>query len=89
MASYLVAYDLNSPGQNYAALIKHLESYPNHWHIQKSLWIVGPADSAFAVADDAKNFLDSSDALIAQRLTEDSAWWGYDDADTKWLRKMT
>lgn len=88
MANYLVAYDLNKSGQDYSGLIKHLESYPNHWHIQKSLWIVGPANSAYDVADRAKAFLDSNDDLIAQCLTEDSAWWGYDDAGSDWIKSM-
>ena len=72
MSNYVVAYDLNVPGQDYAKLIEHLETYATHWHCQKSAWIVGPADSAFAVADAAKRFLDAEDVLFVQELTEDS-----------------
>lgn len=85
MANYVVTYDLNSPGQNYAGLIKHLESYPDHWHFQKSAWIVGPASSAYAVADAAKEFMDPNDRLFVQRVTGDSAWWGYQKQGSDWL----
>ncbi|KRB82429.1 hypothetical protein ASE00_10215 [Sphingomonas sp. Root710] len=88
MPHYLVAYDCNKPGQNYPDLIKHLEGYPNHWHIQKSAWIVGPASSALDVATAACQFLDSNDDLIVQAWTEDSAWWGYDDKGTEWLQSV-
>ena len=85
MANFVVAYDLNIPGQNYPELIKHLEGYPDHWHFQKSAWIVGPAASAFEVAEAAKRFLDAKDLLFVQQLTEESAWWGYDKAGNDWL----
>lgn len=85
MANYVIVYDLNKPGQNYPDLIKHLESYSTHWHFQKSGWIVGPSDSAFAVADAAKQFLDAKDLLFVQQLTDDSAWWGYDQAGSDWI----
>jgi len=85
MASYVVTYDLNLPGQNYSDLIEHLESYPNHWHFQKSAWIVGPAENAFDVANAAMQFLDAKDVLFVQALTDDSAWWGYDKAGAGWI----
>ncbi len=86
MSSYLVAYDLNTPGQKYEALIDCLNQYPTHWHVQKSVWIVGPANSAYEVAENLRTFLDANDHLIVQAWTEDCAWWGYSPDDTAWLR---
>ena len=85
MTNYVICYDLNTPGQDYASLIKHLETYPTHWNFQKSAWIVGPADSAYAVANSAKEFMDSNDLLFVQALTPDSAWWGYDKEGSDWI----
>jgi hypothetical protein len=89
MPHYLVVYDLNSPGQNYPNLIKHLESYPDHWHFQKSGWIIGPADSSVAVGQAALPFLDPNDKLFVQVVTEDCAWSGYTDQGSQWLRSIT
>lgn len=85
MVNYVVAYDLRRPGQNYPELIAYLETFPMHWHFQQSGWIVGPASSAYDLADDIKRFLDDRDLLFVQRLTEDSAWWGYDQAGSDWI----
>jgi len=85
VAFYVVVYDLKRPGQNYPELIEHLESYPHHWHFQQSGWLVGPAESAYAVADAAKAYLDAKDVIFAQRLTEDSASWGYTPEGNEWI----
>jgi len=85
MPNYLVSYDLNAPGQNYDKLIKHLESYPTHWHFQMSAWIVGPADDALTVATAAWKHMDGNDKLVVQAFTPDSAWAGYDDEGISWL----
>lgn len=61
MSNYIVVYDLNAPGKNYERLIKHLESYPTHWHFQKSAWIVGPASESLAVAEAAWKHMDQND----------------------------
>ena len=84
MANYVVTYD-RRPGVDYGPLHDHLRSYPTHWSFQLSAWIVGPADSAYTVADRARHYLDSSDLLFVQALTEDSAWWGYDQQGSDWL----
>lgn len=85
MPNYIVTYDLNTPGQDYKALIDHLGKYPTHWHFQKSAWIVGPAESAYVLAESARRFLDRNDLLFVQALTADSAWWGYSDDGHKWI----
>lgn len=89
MKYYLVSYDLRSPGQHYDALIKHLESYPDHWHLQKSLWIVGPALSAYTVAEGARAYCDANDLMFVQNLTQECAWFGYDDAAVNWIQRKT
>jgi len=40
MTAYIVAYDLMKQGQNYECLKEKLETYPKHWHMQQSVWIV-------------------------------------------------
>lgn len=79
MTACVVTYDLVKPGQDYPGLIKRLEAYPNHWHYQQSSWIVSPTTSSFDVAENLRQELDSGDVLFVQELTEDCAWWGYND----------
>ena len=88
MANFVVVYDLKRPGQNYPDLFKHLESYSTHWRFQFSAWIVGPAESAYGVAEAARQFLDARDLLFVQALTADSAWWGYDQEGSDWIASV-
>jgi len=88
MAAYLVTYDLNQQGQNYPCIIKKLEAYPTHWHMQKSVWIVQTDASAFAIASDLESCLDSNDNLLVTRLTEDSAWSGFPEQGSNWLHQV-
>lgn len=91
MSAFIVNYDLRRPVQNYPGLIERIESYAYHWPYQKSCWIVGPASSAFEVAENLRQELDSDDVLFVQRLTEDCAWWGYDDPQGRipqWIRAV-
>jgi hypothetical protein len=89
MAAFIVTCDLNRPGGDYVDLIAALKSYPNSWHYQEACWIVGPAESAYAVADHLNRFLDKTDGLFVQRLTEDSACWGFGEAAAKWVAQVT
>lgn len=44
--SYLISYDLNSPGKNYAQLYAAIQKLGSWWHCLDSTWIVahpGPA----------------------------------------------
>jgi hypothetical protein len=87
MANYLVIYD-RKPGLDYGPLHKHLEGYPTHWNFQKSAWIVGPAESAYIVANEARQHLDAKDLLFVQAVTPDSAWWGYDQQGSDWIASV-
>jgi hypothetical protein len=91
MSAYVVTYDLDRPEQNYPGLIERLKAYGTCWHFQQSCWIVASANSAFEVAENLRQELDSGDVLFVQALTEDSAWWGYDDPDhrvAQWMKTV-
>lgn len=80
----IVAYD-RRPGVNYEPLHGLLESYDEHWHLQQSLWIVGPVGSAHGLANEVMQRLDAGDLLFVQQLTQESAWWGYTREGNSWL----
>ena len=86
MKSYMVGYDLNSPGQNYDKLIDALKSYPNWWHYLDSTWILKTDATAAQIRDHLVHFIDKNDELLVARLTGESAWRGFDERGSKWLK---
>jgi hypothetical protein len=88
MAAYLVTYDLNQVGQNYDCIIKKLEAYPTHWHMQKSVWIIQTDATAYQVAEHLESCLDSNDNLFVTQVTANSAWSGFSDQASNWVRQV-
>lgn len=84
MSAYIVSYDLIKQGQNYECIIKKLEAYSNHWHMQQSVWIVVSDQTATQIRDSLKKCLDSNDKLFVGKLSA-AAWEGYSDKAGKWL----
>lgn len=86
MTAYIVTYDLNQHGQNYNCIIKKLEAYGTHWHIQGSVWIVVSNQSAAQIRDNLNSCLDSNDELFVGKLSGEAAWIGYNEKISKWLK---
>lgn len=70
-----ISYDLNKPGQDYAALITRIKTLGNWAKIHKSYWYV---NSPFT-AEQAVNFLwpcmDKSDSLYIVNASNNTAVW--------------
>lgn len=88
MSLHLVAYDLDKPGQQYEKLTKKLEALGTYFHIQQSVWLVGWNDTAYKLAQYLEDCLDRGDKLFVSHVSADSAWSGYRQAETDWLRRM-
>ena len=88
MAAYIVSYDLHKQGQNYDCIIKKLEAYPSHWHMQQSVWIVVTNDNASKIRDNLAPCLDSNDKLFVGKLSGEAAWKGLSDKGSKWLKEV-
>lgn len=88
MSTYVVCYDLHTPGQKYECLAEKLESYSTHWRIQRSVWIIESESRAEHVRDNLLGCLDSDDKLIVARLSGEAAWYGYSDKGTNWLKSV-
>jgi len=87
MALALVAYDLKRPGQDYPDLIKKLESYPRHWHMQQSVWLVTLSGSEYDLANELEGYLDENDKLFVTRVSSSAAWSGYSEKVSEWLHR--
>tara|TARA_A100001391_G_scaffold136353_1_gene95003 strand:+ start:22382 stop:22657 length:276 start_codon:yes stop_codon:yes gene_type:complete len=87
MKAFIVTYDLIKSGQNYACITKKLKSYPTHWHMQGSVWIIRTSETAKQIRDGLKSCLDSNDKLFVAALSGEAAWCGYTDNITDWLKQ--
>ncbi len=75
---YIVSYDLNKTGQNYAGLYEELKKSPTWWHYLDSTWLVFTTESAEALWTRISPYLDQNDrALIikVQPGTSNRSGW--------------
>eukprot|EP01133_Synstelium_polycarpum_P023115 gene23115-27715_t len=71
MATKLIAYDLNSPGQKYDDLIAAIKDLGAWWHHLDSTWLVKTTLSTSALRDSLKKHIDSGDELLVVDVTGD------------------
>ncbi len=87
MKTYIIGYDLNKAGQNYDELINKIKSTFNlWWHHLDSTWIVKSNLTAVQIRDTLKQFIDSNDELLVASLSGESAWTGFNEKGSQWLR---
>lgn len=86
MATLLVGYDLNRPGQDYPDLIQKLKSYGTWWHHLDSTWLVVTELNPRELRDALLPFVDDSDELLVLDVTGDAgAWHGFKSRGSDWL----
>ncbi|WP_147273285.1 hypothetical protein [Paracoccus lutimaris] len=73
MPIYLVAYDLNNPGQNYERITQTLKGFA-HCHAQGSVWFVEAKGPTTALRDALAAVLDANDKLFVDEVS--GAWAG-------------
>ncbi len=87
MKTYIIGYDLNKSGQDYPELINKIKStFDTWWHHLDSTWIVKSNFSAAQIRDFLIPFIDSNDELLVASLKGESAWTGFNEKGSKWLR---
>ncbi|PLX08371.1 MAG: SinR family protein [Marinilabiliales bacterium] len=83
--SYLIGYDLNKTGQDYATLIEEIKKIGNWWHCLDSTFIVKSTSTAALIRDHLGEFIDSNDELLVVCLTGEGAWTGFSKECSDWL----
>ena len=84
MSVYCVAYDLNSPGQNYSELYRELRSSSGFWHELESIWLISTFENAQQLTDRLLKHIDQNDRLLVLNVNRDFQGWLPSDAWT-WL----
>ncbi|HVV77124.1 MAG TPA: hypothetical protein VHC43_13920 [Mycobacteriales bacterium] len=88
MATLLVSYDLNKPGQGYEDLIARLKSFGAWWHYLDSTWLIASPQPASEVRDALLPLIDDNDELLVINVTGDewASWMPGNGANT-WLEE--
>lgn len=88
MSTKMIAYDLNSPGQNYEDLIEDIKSLGPWWHHLDSTWLVKTTMSATELRDRLRKHIGRDDELLVVDVTADArAWTGFSDRGSRWLKE--
>jgi hypothetical protein len=70
-----ISYDLNSPNQDYNAVIEVIKSLGAWASVQKSLWYVKSDKSAEQAAEIVREKMDANDSLIVMDTNNNDAYW--------------
>ena len=73
MYSYVVTYDLRTPGKDYSSLISKIKTY-SYSKICESAWIIKSNHSSSEVRDNLLTEMDYNDRLFVAKLTGEAAW---------------
>ena len=71
--TYLISYDIRTPGRNYTSLLNVISSFTNHRRVLRSCWIVESELSAAAILSMLAPLTDQNDRLLVCRITDCAA----------------
>ena len=74
--TYMVGYDLKTPGKDYPNLIDAIKTY-NWWHCLDSTWLIKTDKTAAQIRDHLVQHIDANDRLLVATLTGEAAWTGF------------
>lgn len=87
MATLLVAYDLDKPGQDYGVITDKLRSFGAWWHHLDSTWLVCVEMTPAQLRDQLRPLIDANDKLLVIDITHRSAAWaGLSDRAAQWIK---
>jgi hypothetical protein len=85
MPTYMVSYDLKTPGKDYSALIDALQGYGPYWHCLGSTWLIVSDQNHAQIRDYLVQHIDNNDQLIVADLGGRAAWHGFNDECSNWI----
>jgi hypothetical protein len=88
MATLLVGYDLNRPGQNYPGLFEEFKRCTRWWHHLDSTWLVVSAETPVELRNRLSPHIDAGDELLVIDISNDAAAWvGFNDRAGRWIKE--
>lgn len=87
MSTFLVGYDLDTPGQDYSDLYTAIKALGDWWHHLDSTWLVKSESSAVEIRNTLKRHIDDNDEILVINVTgRERAWTGFNTTGSQWLR---
>lgn len=74
MNNYLITYDLNKQGQDYANLINAIQNY-NNIHVMYSVWFIKSNKTATEINNELLNYIDENDRIFVSEITNNKNWY--------------
>ena len=85
--NYFIAYDLDTPGQDYRKIEKAISECGNAIKVQLSLYYLSSAHSASTVLDHCTKALDANDRIIVITAS-DATWKNPLAGSSEFMKKM-
>jgi hypothetical protein len=85
----MVSYDLSQPQRNYAKLKAFLRSHGYYAHVLESVWYVKSGLTAYALAQEILEYVDSDDHFVVSPVAGGSAWYNLDPEVSDWLKSAS
>lgn len=84
MASYLITYDLDKPGQDYSDVLKTIKNLGGWARLSESSYVVSCQLTVQQIYDRLKQYLDNNDQLYVIHVS--NPWTGFGPKDVNdWL----
>ncbi|MCA5891988.1 hypothetical protein LEP48_01310 [Isoptericola sp. NEAU-Y5] len=88
MATILITYDLNKPGQDYKAVHEAIKKFPGWAHLMDSTWAVsGVGLTPYSVSDTLRAVMDKSTSLFCVDITGQARQGWLDKDMWEWFDK--
>lgn len=84
--TFIISYDLSSPGQNYDALLEKIKAYPSWARLGGSAYIIQTDQTHIEVRDNLLTILDNNDKLFVGTVSAPAAWSGLGKDVSDWLK---
>ncbi|MDP8209871.1 MAG: hypothetical protein RAO94_01960 [Candidatus Stygibacter australis] len=86
MKTYLISYDLHTPGQDYSSLIDAIKEFKPWWHNLDSCWIIKSDSTAKDIVNYLYQYMDNNDELLVTELAGTTSWIGFSEKASNWLK---
>jgi len=87
MKIYVITYDLNREGQNYAQLYEELKKSPQWWHYLDSTWMIHTNENANDIYTRLAKHIDKNDHILVIEVGVDRQGWLPEKA-WEWFREV-
>ena len=89
MATLLVGFDLDKPGQDYTAIGKRLRSCEAWWHHLDSTWLVRTELTVVQLREELRQLIDKNDKVLVIDVSgRFAAWSGFNERGSNWLKNL-